>query len=169
MNRINMVLRILWSLCGTLVVAAVLLLAVLNFLSKPEGDGLFGYKGYTVISGSMEPTLRVGDYVVVQAEDFDQLAVGEIITFENEGTMVTHRIISITDEGIQTRGDHNTVNDMKQVTEDKYVGRLALHIPYLGHLMIWMQNPLIFAVVLGLIAVRIAFLLLLKPEEKTHD
>ncbi len=78
--------------------------------------------------------------------------------------MVTHRIISITDEGIQTRGDHNTVNDMKQVTEDKFVGRMAVHIPYLGHVMIWMQNPLIFAVVLGLIAVRIAFLLLWKHE-----
>lgn len=164
MNKIKTVMRIIWSCCGTLLVAAVLLLAVLNFLSKPSGDGLFGYKGYTVISGSMEPTLKVGDYVVVKAEDFDQLQVGEIITFEDEGMMVTHRIISITDEGIQTRGDHNTVNDMKQVTEDKFVGRMAVHIPYLGHVMIWMQNPLIFAVVLGLIAVRIAFLLLWKHE-----
>jgi len=164
LNKIKTVMRIIWSCCGTLLVAAVLLLAVLNFLSKPSGDGLFGYKGYTVISGSMEPTLKVGDYVVVKAEDFDQLQVGEIITFEDEGMMVTHRIISITDEGIQTRGDHNTVNDMKQVTEDKFVGRMAVHIPYLGHVMIWMQNPLIFAVVLGLIAVRIAFLLLWKHE-----
>ncbi|WP_313509914.1 signal peptidase I [Enterococcus sp.] len=164
MNKIKTVMRIIWSCCGTLLVAAVLLLAVLNFLSKPSGDGLFGYKGYTVISGSMEPTLKVGDYVVVKVEDFDQLQVGEIITFEDEGMMVTHRIISITDEGIQTRGDHNTVNDMKQVTEDKFVGRMAVHIPYLGHVMIWMQNPLIFAVVLGLIAVRIAFLLLWKHE-----
>ncbi|OTN75962.1 signal peptidase I [Enterococcus sp. 8G7_MSG3316] len=164
MSKIKTVMRIIWSCCGTLLVAAVLLLAVLNFLSKPSGDGLFGYKGYTVISGSMEPTLKVGDYVVVKAEDFDQLQVGEIITFEDEGMMVTHRIISITDEGIQTRGDHNTVNDMKQVTEDKFVGRMAVHIPYLGHVMIWMQNPLIFAVVLGLIAVRIAFLILWKHE-----
>ncbi len=74
MNKIKTVMRIIWSCCGTLLVAAVLLLAVLNFLSKPSGDGLFGYKGYTVISGSMEPTLKVGDYVVVKAEDFDKLA-----------------------------------------------------------------------------------------------
>lgn len=164
MNKLNIFFRIIWSLCGLLIVGAILLLAVLNFFSKPEGNGMFGFKGYTVISGSMAPTLLVGDYVVVRAEDFDQLHVGEIITFEDDGMMVTHRIISQTATGFQTRGVHNTVNDMKQVTADKYIGTLTLHIPYVGHVMIWMQNPLIFAVVLGLIAVRIAFLILFKHE-----
>lgn len=31
--------------------------ALLNFFSSPDGKGLFGYKGYTVLSGSMEPEI----------------------------------------------------------------------------------------------------------------
>ncbi|WP_277631234.1 hypothetical protein [Atopococcus tabaci] len=39
-------------------------IALLNFFSSPDGKGLFGYKGYTVLSGSMEPEISAGDYIL---------------------------------------------------------------------------------------------------------
>lgn len=59
-------LRIVMNAILTIVVIFVCSLAALNFFSAPDRPGLFGYKGYTVISGSMKPTLEVGDYIVIK-------------------------------------------------------------------------------------------------------
>lgn len=52
-----------------------------------------GYKFMIVSSGSMEPTLPVGSLVIVTPCDYDDLKLGDIVTFEGNGINFTHRIV----------------------------------------------------------------------------
>ncbi|MFD2729953.1 signal peptidase I [Enterococcus camelliae] len=146
----------------TIIVMFFMMIAVVNFFSAPSSQGVFGYKGYTVISASMEPTLKIGDYILTAVEPFSQVKNGEIISFLDSGMIVTHRVVSIADDVATTRGDNNKIDDLKVVTAENYVGSFVLRIPYLGYLFIWLQNPLIFAIVMGIIALRLIILVVLK-------
>jgi signal peptidase I len=88
-----------------------------------------GFGAATVLTGSMEPTLRVDDYIIIRKTDPYELAEGDIISFYSEqsdiyGMLVTHRIVGMSDDGrFITRGDANPVDDSITVAPDKIVGR----------------------------------------------
>lgn len=145
---------------GTLFVAFVLSISILNIFSSPDRSGIFGFRGYTVISESMYPTLKVGEYIVIKPVDTSKLAPKEIITFKDQNMLVTHRIVSIDQDKITTKGDNNPIQDTKQVEKKDVIGHFAFHIPLIGYLMIWLQNPLIFSIVIGLLFFRLVYLLL---------
>ncbi|BFQ95327.1 signal peptidase I [Enterococcus cecorum] len=155
-------LRIVMNAILTIVVIFVCSLAALNFFSAPDRPGLFGYKGYTVISGSMKPTLEVGDYIVIKEIPFEKVQKGDIISFYQEHTLVTHRVIERNRDYLQTRGDQNNVNDLIAVTKANYLGKYQFRIKQLGRFLLWMQDPLVYSLIMAAIALRIAVLLLFK-------
>ena len=96
----------------------ILLLAFVIYtfvqLKVAKRPNLFGYGIYTVISGSMIPTLDIGDVIIVKKVDSEsELKKGDIVTFVGrgklEGKIVTHRIISdgVEDGKLTTCGDAN--------------------------------------------------------------
>ena len=100
---------------------------------------------YTIISGSMEPNVKV--YDVVCSKDIDDLSkikVGDIITFISTwdlsfGKTVTHRVVSISkttsgDYQFTTKGDANDSVDGAVVTQDNFVGKVIFRIPQLGRI-----------------------------------
>lgn len=135
-----------------------ILVGALNFFSAPEGDGLVGYKGYIVTSGSMEPTFSPGDYIIVKEEDYAGLAEGDVITFTEDGTIVTHRIKAITEAGAETQGDANDATDAALVSEDLYVGKLQGIIPAFGQVILFMQKPFVFPVLVFLMGAYVIFI-----------
>jgi len=96
-------------------------------------------------SGSMEPSIMIGDIIFVRKTDPDDLEVGDVITFrmwvESGGTSmlttVTHRIVSASGEGenrtFTTKGDANNVGDAWSVTADQLVGRYVRRSVLLGN------------------------------------
>jgi len=64
---------------GLIVVVAVMLIA--------------GYKFMIVSSGSMEPKLPVGSLVIVTPCEYEDLKLGDIVTMDAGGVMLTHRIV----------------------------------------------------------------------------
>jgi signal peptidase I len=82
-----------------------------------------------VITGSMEPTLHVGECIVMEKISPDELREGDIIAYISEaedirGKMVTHRIYAVLDDGtFDMRGDANPVSDRLHVRKDQVVGR----------------------------------------------
>ena len=46
--------------------------------------------------------------------------------------MVTHRAISVTEDGIITQGDMNNAPDPDYVTRDNYIGKTVFAVPYIG-------------------------------------
>ena len=86
------VLRKLWSVITTLLVAVMVILAVLLV-----GVRVVGLTPYAVLSGSMEPTYHVGALIYVKDVDPADITVGMPITFVvNEDLLLaTHRVVDI--------------------------------------------------------------------------
>ena len=122
----------LCSTLGTLMLTAVILSALPLALPR-----LLGYSAYSVVSGSMEPALPVGSVVYVESAGVSQIRAGDIIAFDDEGTVVTHRVIeSRPQEGaFITKGDANPSLDIKPTPYWKLIGRVKLCIPLLGRVL----------------------------------
>jgi len=79
---------------------------------------------------SMNPTLTARDLLEIKPYQHEGPRVGDIILFQSPGPehYVIHRIISITANGIQTRGDNNCNIDQELLTQDDIFGRvIAAH------------------------------------------
>lgn len=64
---------------------------------------------YKVETGSMENGIHVGDYILSFRNK--EYHIGEIVTYKYEGAHVTHRIVSINNDKVITKGDNNNVED----------------------------------------------------------
>ena len=131
----------------------LLLLAFIMFVPN-----LIGYKGFAVISGSMEPEIHVGSIVYTKPVEFNDLEVGDIIGYKiSEDTMVTHRIVSIDEEEgtVITKGDANEAEDANPVNKENIVGKVNLILPLLGYISIYAKTPLGIAAVCAIIAILI--------------
>lgn len=105
-------------------------------------------KVLSVQTGSMTPTLKQGDLVVVQPTPTDQLAEGDIVTVVEPGNMakyVTHRIVDKPTDSRRgifiTKGDANPMVDAP-VHASYVVGRVTVKIPYVGKFFDFVRQPL---------------------------
>jgi signal peptidase I len=118
----------------------------------------------TVTSGSMRPTISPGDVAVTQAVPVSSLKVGDVIVFYPPGVTsepVMHRIVSLDNGLIKTRGDANNVDDPWQVTLSGTTAyRMVAVAPFLGWL-IELQRPAL--IVAGLL-LGLALLLEIRKE-----
>ena len=99
----------------------------------------FGYGSAIVLSGSMEPTLHVDDFLVVKQSDSYQ--VGDIIVFQNGCELIVHRIISIDEDTITTQGDANNVADAP-ISRKDIKGKVQKSIPKFGILVNFLKKPI---------------------------
>ena len=101
-----------------------------------------GIVPYVVLSGSMEPTIKTGSLCFINRySNFDDIKEKDIVAFKLEnGTLVTHRAIEISDSGITTKGDRNKEQDGSLVTKNNYVGKNILWIPKIGYLVMAFQS-----------------------------
>jgi signal peptidase I len=65
-------------------------------------------RSFEVISGSMEPTLRVGDYVLTRPVKKGESLLGRVIAFDDpthQGEVVTKRVVAVSGDQVKlTRG-----------------------------------------------------------------
>lgn len=101
---------------------------------------LGGGTPYTILTGSMKSSYPPGTLVVVKPTPTDQIAIGDVITFQiktGEPTVATHRVIGKTvgDDGsarLITKGDDNAVADTDLVRPEQIRGKLWYSVPVLG-------------------------------------
>ena len=62
------------------------------------------YNTYFVLSESMKPALNMGDMVITVPVN-GQLRPGEIITYERDNELITHRVLSVDGDKLVTKGD----------------------------------------------------------------
>ncbi len=96
----------------------------------------FGYRFLHVVSGSMEPEIKNGSYIIIKETETDELKEGDIITFISADPVIygkynTHRIYDIckdtyTGETIFiTKGDAYDSPDSYPVTTEAVVGKVV--------------------------------------------
>lgn len=107
---------------------------------------------YTIVSGSMEPTIKVYDVVIdMIVENPEDIKVGDVITFIStssisEGLLVTHRVqdIKIVNGKYEfvTKGDFNGAADSDTAKFDNLVGKVIFRIPQLGRIQFFVASKL---------------------------
>lgn len=101
-----------------------------------------GYAVLEVVSGSMEPTIHVGDLIVIDTKktDFNE---NDIVTFtDDDGSFVTHRIIALNNTEMTTKGDNNNSNDPVS-SIDSIVGTYVFRLGGMGILLSSLRSPFI--------------------------
>jgi len=111
----------------------------------------FGVGASVVLTGSMEPTLRVNDLVVVKRAD--EYNVGDIVVFQQGNQLIIHRIIDKNDEEakITTKGDANNIDD-GQIPVSAVKGKYSFRVPFVGLIVKGLKTVPGIIIVLGLSA-----------------
>jgi len=127
-----------WFLLAAVIAGALALIIV------PKATGA---RPLTVLSGSMTGTYDIGDVVIVKPVDTEQLAVGDVITFQptsDDPTLTTHRIVAMSfgSEGQQfvTQGDANNAADLSPIKPEQVQGKVWYSVPLVGYASVWMAS-----------------------------
>lgn len=161
----------IWNIISTVIVALVVLCAI--FLM---GSRLIGFRVFTVISGSMEPTYSVGDLIYVKETKPSEIKVGDPVTFVlNENlTVATHRVTEIDEKNqfLRTKGDANDYPDATPVHFNNIIGVPKFSIPLLGYVSDFIQNPPGMYITVGVGAILIVVVFLpdfIKKKDDSDD
>jgi len=155
------------------------------------------YPLLAVASGSMVPTLNVGDMILVQGVvDAGEINQGEIIVFLKPGTttsfhlpftasdeteLIVHRAIKVQyNDGtwyFQTKGDNNFSPDFwygpetlgGMLSEKLLIGRVINWVPWVGNVPLFIRTPTGMFVVVLLILVIIFIEFIPIPEKKRAE
>jgi len=117
-----------------------LLLLLLSATSNSVASNVMGYESYIISTDSMEPTISVGDVVVVKKVRERTIKENDIITFHNGVEIVTHRIIGKSGDEFITKGDNNNVQDFRTVKYEDIIGKKVIIIPYMGSIIKSLSN-----------------------------
>lgn len=95
---------------------------------------IWGYKPLVIISGSMEPILKVGGILYYKEIDKNDYKINDIVVFKSTKYLISHRIVEITNDGFITKGDANKNIDSNKVQFNKALGiGTNWSIPYIGY------------------------------------
>lgn len=123
-----------------MVIPVTLFLCVIILLVS----GLFNYKMIAIGSDSMNPTYYRGDAVIYEKVKPDDINRGDILVFEYNHSVVTHRVINITEENgyllFQTKGDNNEQADLELTGEEAVLGKVKYIVKYVGYPTIWINE-----------------------------
>ena len=124
-----------------------------------------GLHAFCIVSKSMLPTFKVYDIIIIKKYDFKDLKEGDIITFKQDGKIITHRISEIEKGGlIHTKGDNNNKADNFSIEYSDIYGRFIFKIPKVGKIVqiLHKKNVLISVI----IVIFVLFLLINFKQEK---
>lgn len=93
---------------------------------------------FVVLSGSMEPSIPTGSLIFTFQDE--PIFAGDIITFQKQDAVITHRVIGQTQDRYITKGDANFLVDAGAVSVTQIIGKVFFHIPYLGYLITLLQS-----------------------------
>ena len=118
-NKLFKTLIIIKNIIFAVILVFLVAVITLSLVTRISGKtpSIMGYTVYRVSSGSMVPTLKVGDIILCQSCDPLKLKNGDIITYDGtigefKGKSVTHRVIKEPykqgkDYFLVTKGDDN--------------------------------------------------------------
>lgn len=131
------------------------LFVVVQVLS--DGYATFGGHSFLrVVTGSMEPTLSVGELIMTKEVDISTVEVGDIVSFRSQdsamiGTIITHRVVERTERNgavlLRTKGDANLAADGYYVSGVNLIGKV-----------VWISGDSMFAKIVSFLSSGFGFL-----------
>src|SRR5574344_1503462 len=74
----------------------------------PNVAGLIVLK---VKTGSMDPTIKGNDYIMVSKTDAEDVKINDIVTYDDSSNYVTHRVVGIDGDVYELKGDANNASE----------------------------------------------------------
>lgn len=143
----------------TIIAICILLMSLFSIKNK----SLFGFRIYRVASGSMEPYIKVGDFIIIKKQN--EYDTGDIITYiDNDENFITHRIIIINGDEITTKGDANNTKDTS-INKEQVIGKVILKIHIINFISYLLIKPMTWILILVIGIFSIVFFS--KQEENT--
>jgi signal peptidase len=123
----------------------------------------------------MQPTLETGDLVVAFRQD--SYAVGDIVVYRvpaaepGSGADIVHRVVGGRDRSGRylMRGDNKDGVDYWRPTDDEILGKLQLHVPRAGHVLMFLKTTLGMALVAASAAFLLALALFARPDDEEPE
>lgn len=147
----NIILRTLGIIGKTLGIAIIIFAVVIlvRALVLKKYD-VFGYRFYLIMSGSMEPTINVGDAVITK--EISEPQIGDVIAFEVSNSTTVHRIVkTYTEENnklYQTKGDNNNAEDRTLLNKEQIKGKVVFKLPKVGDAILFLQKNIVIILIL---------------------
>ena len=142
----NYMISILMYSVLVLLIGVGVLLAVyfVDFKFKTKNLETPLYGAYVIVSGSMEPLIKIKDAVLIKRVDTDkELKQGDVVTYRATdpsyyGVLITHRIVDVKEENGKkiyvTKGDHNETVDRSPIELGQIMGKVVMRIPKIGYI-----------------------------------
>lgn len=103
-------------------------------------SGLFRMQALVIASGSMTPSINIGDVIIVnKGTDSDKKIIeeGKVIAYRRKNDIICHRIVKILHSGdevlYETKGDSNLDSDQLLVNSEDVIGVVTHKIKYIGY------------------------------------
>ncbi|NND83964.1 MAG: signal peptidase I, partial [Acidimicrobiia bacterium] len=113
-----------------------------------------GADAWLITSGSMSPALDAGDLVVTAPPEPGILYdFPTVITYEQEGRIVTHRIAEVVDGAYITKGDANRTDDMRPVQPEQVRGVGRVVVTWVGLPVHWWHTERQHLTVLSILSI----------------
>lgn len=126
-----------------LMIGVVLLVYFVDFKIRDSRLETPLYGAYVIVSGSMEPLIKVRDAVIIKRAKEDNIKVGDVVTYRSMddafyGILITHRVINIEEvdgkKTFITKGDNNETIDRTPVSFSQIQGKVIMRVPKIGYL-----------------------------------
>ena len=180
----NKVRNIVVAIPAIIFILAIILIFRISFsLQKGEVPKVFGMSFMEVQTGSMEPEIHQYDFIANKAKK--EYQVGDDVSFyydlNNDGKeeSVTHRIISINDDGtITLKGIAEGIRDtdIQVITADKIIGKVVFRSSSIGKLFttsIFKNRNFLFIFLIGSLVIFMIYqsfnIFKLLKEDKTNQ
>lgn len=141
----------------------ILYLAFILIQRISGNQSIFGYRIFSVATGSMIPEYNINDVLAIKEINTDELKVGDDITYlgnklDVNGRIVTHRIIEIKEENGEkiyiTKGINNIAED-PSINDSQIYGKVVEKIPVITEInhIVKNQYGFFFLIFVPLVAV----------------
>ncbi len=149
--------RVISNIFTSVIILLSLVLITIGLIPK-----VTSYDGYYVSSDSMYPAIKKGDLVFTKEVAFEEIQVGDVLTFTKEGSekWFSHRVVLIKEDekAFRTKGDHNDSEDPGYTSFDAVVGRVEKKLPVIGFV------PLALSKTSGKIILAVIYILYIAVE-----
>lgn len=154
------------------IIKAIIIIVMVTYVTfvvvqRVSGNkSIFGYRIFTVATGSMIPDYEINDVLAIKKVNSDELEVGDDITYlgkklDVNGKIVTHRIIDIKIEDGKkefiTKGVNSSAED-PAITDDQIYGKVIGKIPVITTINHIIKNQYGFFFLIFLPLVTVIFL-----------
>lgn len=139
---------VLWA-AAALACAAVVWLLFCSVTGRLPS--LFGYGVVRIKSGSMEPKIHTGDFILIKKTAPEKIKVGDIITFRSDDPAIldkpnTHEVVEILQNGKEfvTKGKANLAKDAYTAKAKRLYGRYVTTLGTLTAFFAFLTLPYVF-------------------------